>query len=561
MNIELVEKETSYFFSRLFFYLLQSQNYSEKIVGMRADIELSETHLVKLIYNATEGGSRNTTTHVPRILTRYAPKMQESLVGREADLENILAMLNEKSKIVIVNGMGGIGKTALYRALFHDKENAPQLAWVNYKGDLFTDMVEQFYYPMFSSTCTYEDKLNRLLLFLREEIDQNAFLFVDNVNVTEADDQNLHSLNDLRCKVICTSRMQRLGLFREYDLDFLSEPKCIEMFESYYRKLTLDQELNDVSTIVKLAGFHTLSIEAIAKVSLEDGLCPSEIFKKLKDDGFNLSKAVALITHRDEVTRETTIINHLKYVFNVFSLTAHELSILKVLSLLPNVPVPFESYKWFNLPSISVFNHLSKYAWLKQTDNGFFMHHVIKEVIRSSCKITLADCKSVISYFIYHLQGGEDKSVQEYNDLLPFSEYILEHFFDSKSSKIGFLRYAVGQAYYYTEKLSESLNFLDKAYRFLSKKLPDADKNIFSIFSVQASIENRLGHFEQSARLYLKAVKGCEESEYAKMILMADIYRDTATNLIDMGESAFDLAIKYQENAISVYKKTRLFYI
>lgn len=554
------ETEVSSFFSRLFFHLLQSQEYSEKIIRMRTDIELSEVHqLVKSLYCTIENGSQNITSHAPRILTRYAPKMQESLVGRENDLDNILTMLSNKSKIVIVNGMGGIGKTALCRALFHDTEGMSQLAWVNYKGDLLNDLVEQFYYPISGNECSFVEKLNKLLYFLREEINKDAFLFVDNVNATEADDQNLHLLNDFRCNVICTSRIQALGLFAEYDLDFLSESQCVEMFESYYRKLKSKQEEKDVRGIVQLAGLHTLTIEAIAKVSLQDGLCPSEILYKLKNDGFDLSKAVTQITHRDEVTRETTIINHLKYVFNIATLSSKELAVLKILSLLPNMPIPSVAYEWFDLENINIFNHLAKYAWLKQTDNGFFMHHVIKEVIKDSCKITINDCKKAMTFFIAHLQGDESKSVQDYNDLLPFAESLLEHFSNSKSVYVGFLSYAIGQAYFYTGKFSEAMSLLNKAYKVLSKRFPDSDKNVFSIFCVQASIENCLGNFADSAQHYLKAIKGCQMSEFAQTTLMADIYRDTATNLIDMGESALDVAIQYQEMSITIYEKNEAF--
>ncbi|MCD7992781.1 MAG: tetratricopeptide repeat protein [Clostridia bacterium] len=551
-DIESAEKENSYFFSRLFFYLLQTAEYSKKIISMRADVELSENHqMLKRILIQEDGNTKKIQS--PRILTRYAPKIQEQLVGRENDLKNILVMLNEKSKIVIVNGMGGIGKTALCRELFYDREIISQLAWVNYKGNLLNDLVEQFYFPIFSSDCPYSERLDRLLLFLWEEIKETAFLFVDNVNVTEADDQNLHILDSFRCKVICTSRIRRLGSFSVYDLDFLNESKCIELFENYYRKLESDEERENVKKIVELSGFHTLTIEAIAKVSLQDGLSPMDIFNKLENDGFNLSEAVAQITHRDEVVREATVIDHLKYVFDISSLDKDELKVLKVLSIFPNMPVPADIYRWFNLSNMNLFIRLTKYAWLKKTDNGFFMHHVIKEVIKSSCRITLNDCKNIIDYFIRHLASNESTSIMDYNNLLPFAEFTLNYFSKSTSAKIGLLCISVGQAYYYTGKLSEAMVLLDKAYKILAKTYSNNNKNIFSIFCIQATIENCFGHFKRSEQLYKKAMQGCEASEYVQTTLMADIYRDIATNYDDLEE--FSSAIQYGEKALEIYKQ------
>lgn len=551
-NIQVNKQEVTCFISSLFYYLLQSEEYSQKIINMRTDIEVSETHQM-LKKHLSRSANSSKPISVPRILTRYAPRAQEELVGRENDLTNILSMLNDKNKIVIVNGMGGIGKTALCRALFHNKKITKQLAWINYKGNLLDDLVEQFYYPIFDNDTSYNERLDRILIFLREEIKETAFLFIDNVNATIAEDQNLQVLDSFRCKIICTSRIRGLGLFDIYDLDFLNEYECIKMFEQYYRVLDSEEEKQAIKEVVRLAGFHTLTIEAIAKVSLEDGLFPLDILDKLKSDGFNLSEAVAQITHRDQMVRETTIINHLKYVFDITNLNENELTVLKCLAIFPNMSVPTDAYKWFELPNLRLFNHLTKYAWLKKTDNGFFMHHVIKEVIKCSCEITIEDIKKVIFYFIKELESDESKSIKHYNSLLPFAEYVLNHFNDSQNIEIGLLCCSIGQAYYYVGKYSEAMSILNKALQILSIDYTDNDKKIFSIYCVQAAIQNKVGEFETSAYLYKKAIIGCESSDHTNTTIMADIYRDAATNYIDLND--YSLSIKYGKMAIKIYEE------
>lgn len=556
VKIESDEQEVSYFFSKLFFYLLKTEEYSNKIIAMRADIELSETHRMMKLF-LTQSDETMMDMQAPHILTRYMPRKQPELIGRKEDLNKILKVINEKNKIVIVNGMGGIGKTALCRAIFSSRDNTDQLAWVNYTGNLLNDLVEQFYFPIMNKDSTYNDRLDKLLFFLREKIREDAFLVVDNVNSTFTNDQNLHILDSFRCKVICTSRIRDWELFEKYDLDFLSKPECIEMFEVYYRELTSDKEKAEVERIIELAGFHTLTIEAIAKVSLQDGLNPSEILSKLNQKGFNLSEAVAQITHRDETIKELTVIEHLKCVFDISSLDKNEQKVLKILSVFPNMTVPKEIYKWLKLPNKNIFNYLVKYAWLNELDDGYYMHHVIKEVIKNSCKITLNDFKTVISFFVDYLESGEHISVQDYNRILPYVESVANYFTKNNSTMIGELYRAIGIAYYAIGKFTEAKLLLNKSYNILIKRFPNNDINIFNLFSIEASIENCLGNFEESERLYKKAVRSCEESVYSQDIIMADIYRDIGTNYLDLKNTT--AAIQYGEKATEIYKKNLAF--
>ncbi len=79
-----------------------------------------------------------------KILTIPPPKTSR-FIGREEELQELDNKLKEKDRVVLVNGLGGIGKTEVCRHYFW--ENSSQytaLGWINYLGSLKESFATQF---------------------------------------------------------------------------------------------------------------------------------------------------------------------------------------------------------------------------------------------------------------------------------------------------------------------------------------------------------------------------------------------------------------------------------
>ena len=71
------------------------------------------------------------------------------LKGRENELQEVKDMLLQNGKIVIVNGIGGIGKTTLCKYLFkqsqeHFGKQSEHIAWVRYQNNIESSFIKSF---------------------------------------------------------------------------------------------------------------------------------------------------------------------------------------------------------------------------------------------------------------------------------------------------------------------------------------------------------------------------------------------------------------------------------
>ncbi len=79
-----------------------------------------------------------------KFLTALPPKTT-GFIGREEDLQELDARLKAKNQVLLVNGLGGIGKTEVCRNYFWANTNKfEKLGWIDYLGNLKESFTNQF---------------------------------------------------------------------------------------------------------------------------------------------------------------------------------------------------------------------------------------------------------------------------------------------------------------------------------------------------------------------------------------------------------------------------------
>jgi nucleoside 2-deoxyribosyltransferase len=169
---------------------------------------------------------------IPRLLTKMPPKTVD-LVGRGDALAAVEEIMAGSDRVLLVNGLGGVGKTELCKRYFWDRVNRFQhLAWVDVVGSIKESLVTQLNLEGIGldEKDSLEDQFQKIMAFLRH-LPANSLLVLDNLE--DEDDPDLETVFGLSLKVMASSRLRLKG-FNRYDLDFLSPTACKELFYHFY---------------------------------------------------------------------------------------------------------------------------------------------------------------------------------------------------------------------------------------------------------------------------------------------------------------------------------------
>lgn len=351
----------------------------------------------------------------PRLLTAKPALPPEQYVNREEE-KVIIQKLEINRKMVLVNGIGGIGKSTVCRTIFHrlDIENKRSLAWIVYNGkNLLEDIKNQMYYPT-----NGEQWKKEFIRFIEQDIDENAIIFIDNLDVTEDEDEFLTQLSNARCNVICTSRIEQFPHFEIVPIKYFDDEKCIDIFCKYYGQDVCDRGC--VKSIITKAGRHTLVIEILAKIGKAENYSVYDLNSKLEQQGFDLEGIVSV------ENKEDTLVGHLFRTFNFEVLTEVQKKILSCMAIMPNQWVPYKLKDWIGLENNYNINYLVSHAWIVTSELGYYMHPVIKEVVKRGIVISQETIMELLAGISKELEYRENPNPELSREMISFAKAILK---------------------------------------------------------------------------------------------------------------------------------------
>lgn len=293
-----------------------------------------------------QGGAIDLSSQVPRALKR------SEFVGREQDLRTLMHLLQRESSVLLLNGLGGIGKTTLAKEYVYRHQNEYRhIAWVNVLQDPnISDPTSGSAYSSIANNTSLFAKLG--LAFDTEMSEKDRFelvvaemnkqegpnlLVIDNVGASILD---IHDAlpKAPRWKILTTSRLE-LAPFSTHYLDELSLEEAERLFTTLYPEgKNCSQDVQDLLTHI---GCHTLTIELLARLCMEyPSLSPAGILQRLSDKQFEqLSQSVW--SHHSK--REIAVYSYLMGAFSLSLLTEDEQQQLIQWAVLPSVFVDWET--------------------------------------------------------------------------------------------------------------------------------------------------------------------------------------------------------------------------
>lgn len=446
---------------------------------------------------------------LPHALTKSAAAFanEQNVVHREDELHDIECLLKEKRIALLLSGFGGIGKTALARVLYAKSADwFDCVGWVEYHKDLKNSLLASM---DLDNEIEDQDKRWNIISARLKNNPSSKIIFVDNVDLNakqKQDPQKDVYLQEITCwtnmTVVLTSRMNEIHGYQVYPIGYLGnvnqiEP-CIDLFYFYYDKSELKnapeerKQRDIVDKLVVLAGFHTYTIELLARSAIyEDNL--STYLEKIEKLGFK-SPALKISTYYGN--NSATMAEQLRLLFNMQSRTRKERQILWDFSVLPEgTSLSRDDVMELLLYSENDLHCLCQEGWLTYSrGQGFYIHPLVREVILMGLKQGKAPYRTVL-----HLRTlvYDNSLISEYDTQASILRKL--HMIEVAENYISFKSKEESSIFYYCLGIIEfkAAHKRLTSITYLEKALQDSNNLSFT-----AKVQYQLGYVKSATHQY-----------------------------------------------------------
>ncbi len=226
-------------------------------------------------------------------LTPVPAYNNDNIIGRAKLLKKIDATISTNKEVVLVNGVGGIGKTTLALAYVNAETYAKQydhIAWINITGNIQENLISQlsnndtgYSYNPNEDT---ETNLNHLCEIMRHFEGKNL-LVIDNANDPDDILNNKSRIESFGWKTLFTSRSAPDDT-TIINVEELEPDDAKELFCRFYKR-KVDDDL--LTGLLKQINYHTLLTELLAKAANKNkGLDIEALVNMVNDEGIKAKR-------------------------------------------------------------------------------------------------------------------------------------------------------------------------------------------------------------------------------------------------------------------------------
>ncbi|HEX3028782.1 MAG TPA: ATP-binding protein [Clostridia bacterium] len=261
--------------------------------------------------------------------------------GREKELKDLREHIYSMNKLVLVSGIGGIGKTHLCRYLYREyiksynagrETEIDHIGYLNYYGSMDDTLANGLKFnksgnseeDVASAWCRLEDLANSTRLLV----------IVDNVTHGMDKDESIKKLYNLTCAVVLTSRLSGFERFKTLPIGVLPLDECRDIFDEIYGDIDASEQTDLDYILSDLAAMHTKTVELLASIAHDKGWKVTRLRQELMAKRFNL-------TFTSE-GNETTLQTEYEKLFDLSGLTEKEVNVLEAFSIMPPLPITTE---------------------------------------------------------------------------------------------------------------------------------------------------------------------------------------------------------------------------
>ena len=329
------------------------------------------------------------------IMDSEVPRPCRHFLGREEELDEFHAMLEENSKVFLY-GIAGIGKSELAKAYAKQyKKYYTNILYVEYAGDLHQAVTDMDFTDDLPEDGEEERfrKHNRFLRSLKDD----TLLIIDNFNVTATQDSFLPVVLKYRCRILFTTR-SRFDGHCILQLKEIREPASLfQLAAAFYSEAEEHRTL--VEEIIETVHRHTFAVELAANL-LENGILPPErLLEKLREEKASLENEDKIIAIKDGQNSKATYYNHIHTLFSLYSISVKQQEIMRNLCFLPPAGISARIFAdWLGLTDLNAINDLVETGFVQATTrHTISLHPMIQEIALSETKPSVTGCHTLLN--------------------------------------------------------------------------------------------------------------------------------------------------------------------
>ena len=430
-----------------------------------------------------------------------------SFIGRGKELQKIDELLNDTNALLLINGIGGVGKTSLASYYLHSrKDKFDYCGFIKDINSFHTELSYALNLKSYISEEAFIESIQKL-----QELKGTKLLVIDDVNNMEESTELLDMILNLKefgYKLLFTSR-ENIEEVNKYELNVLSMKDAKELFNSIY---VIEDEVL-LETLLTYLDCHTLFVELTAKTLRSKKILTAIKLKEMFENG-EFPKIYK--------SRKESFEGYLNKLFSFERLDEEEILFLKKMSVLPSIHIDFEYLqsifdKKDNEDFEDILNYLSHKGWLIKGENDYKLHQIIKEYILVNYPATFDEIEELIVFFDQLIVDAIDiNTAVENRDKLVY--------FDSLIKVLEILKIGDGSE----------------------------DENFDGFFGNLGHIYRYLGSNKKALLLFQKSLEIIKKYKYKNDISLGIAYSNIS--IAYQGVLNFSKALEYSEKALVIYK-------
>ena len=479
----------------------------------------------------------------PKELTLFIPRIDPGIViGRDQELHEVHDLLFGRNQhVLVVNGMGGIGKTTLAQAYISKYlHEYAHVAWITQlTGDIVGDIA--------SATGLSEN-----LQIAQKDADSETLFYeilrrmksipgVPNLLILDNVDEDLTAWKDFlpgkpHWHLLATSRKHIEGFYPK-ELDFLSSENAIALFKKY---CPLIQDEAMIAELVAEVEFHTLTIEILAKTAQLQRKSIQALRSAIKEDVI----ANVYIKHKgDKIDK---VMSYLSSIFNCIGLDQRQQWLMKQFACLPTQFHSYTSLLELIDPGeekragfAETCHRLAEQGWLlhDSSADAYKMHVIVQEVAKRQLTPALHDVEPLLETVNAKMVVDDDKDnpVDKFV-WIPFGYAFLQALPSEMSPDIARVQYQLGRLLQFRGDYTGAKALFEKAVAIDEYHYGPDDPVTADSYTNLAMTLRYMGDYEGARLLFEKAIASSERafgSEDRRTIMD---YSNLAMVLQDLGD-------------------------